>query len=111
MHINWKAGILSAIVAAVVGIFFFIFIGSKIDYACHNTDSITSNCRVANGISAGISTYADIFRSLFAQRCVGGNGPDDCIGPDVMIMLGTLLIIGFIGGNLVWSKKQKQTQN
>ncbi len=106
MRINWTAGILSAIVVAVVGMLFFVFVGSKIDYTCHNTDFIRLNCRVANGVSAGIGGYTDIFRSIFAKRCVGGVGPDDCLGPDGMIMLGTLLVFGFVGGNLVWRKKQ-----
>lgn len=106
LRINWKAGILSAIIVAVVGILFFVFISSKIDYGCKNTDLITPGCRVWNGASAMVSGYADIFRSIFAKRCVGDNGPDDCIGPDGMIMLATLLVIGFIGGNLIWGRRR-----
>lgn len=91
---------------AVVGILFFIFIGSNIDFACKNTSPGTFGCRVYNGVNVVVNGYADIFRSIFAQRCVGSNGPDDCIGPDALIMLGTLLVIGFVTGNLVWGKKQ-----
>lgn len=105
MRINWKAGILSAITVAVVGILFFIFIGSKIDYACKNTDQVTFNCRIVNGAGTAIGGYTDVFRSILAPRCVGGNGPDDCLGPDALIMLSTLLAVGFVGGNMVWRKK------
>lgn len=107
LMINWKAGILSAIVVAVVGIGFFIFVGSQIDFSCKNTMPNTVGCRVYNGVNNVINGYADIFRSVFAKRCVGGNGPDDCLGPDAMIMLASLLAVGFIAGNLVWRKKPK----
>lgn len=105
MRINWKAGTLSAITVAVVGVLFFVFIGSKIDYACKNTDQVTLNCRIVNGTDTVIGGYTNVFRLIFAPRCVGGNGPDDCLGPDALIMLGTFLAIGFIGGNVVWRTK------
>ncbi len=107
ININWKAGILSAITVAIVGIGFFVFIGSKFDYNCKNTTPDTSGCRVYHVVNTVINGYADIFRSIFAKRCVGGNGPDDCLGPDGMIMLVTLLAVGFIAGNLIWRKRQK----
>lgn len=105
LHINWKVSILSAITVAIVGIGFFIFVGSNIDYSCKNTAPISVGCKVYNGFNAVIQGYTDIWRSVFAPRCVGGNGPDDCLGTDGMIMLVTLLVIGFVGGNLIWRNK------
>lgn len=105
LRINWKASILSAIAVAVVGIGFFILVGSQIDFSCKNTAPNTAGCRAYNGVNVVISGYANVFRSIFAKRCVGGNGPDDCLGPDAMIMLVTLLVIGFVVGNFVWRKK------
>lgn len=106
LTINWKAGILSAMVVTTVGIIFFILVGSQIDFTCKSMNSFSGTCRVYNGISAGIQGYSDIWRSIFAPRCVGGNGPDDCLGPDGAIMFVTLFIIGFVGGNLIWRKRQ-----
>jgi hypothetical protein len=107
LHINWKAGILSAIAVAILGIGFFIFIGSNIDFTCKNTTPDTVGCRIYHGIDSVITGYTDIFRSIFAPRCLGGNGPDDCLGPDGAIMLVTLLVIGFVLGNLIWPQKSK----
>lgn len=91
---------------AVVGIVFFVLIGSQIDFSCKNAATVTSGCRVYNGVDAVIQGYTNIWRSIFAPRCVGGNGPDDCLGPDGAIMFVTLLVIGFVGGNLIWGKKK-----
>lgn len=104
--INWKAGILSSIFVAIVGVGFFIFVGSNIDFACKNTTPNTFGCRVYNGANVVVNDYSDIFRSIFAPRCVDGNGPDDCLEPDTLIMIVTLLVIGFVAGNLVWRKKR-----
>lgn len=107
LALNWKAGILSAIVVAIVGIGFFVFIGSQLDFSCKNTTPHTVGCRLYNGVNVVVTGYANIFRSVFAKRCVGGNGPDDCLGPDALIMLTTLLASGFVAGNIVWRKKPK----
>lgn len=107
VKINWRAGLLSGFAVAVIGIAFFIFIGSNIDSACKYTTPDTAGCKVYLGVNTVIGGYSDIWRSIFARRCVGGNGPDDCLGPDGMIMLGTLFVIGFVGGNLLWRKKPK----
>lgn len=107
--VNWKAGILSGIVVAIAGIGFFAFVGSKADYTCKYTTPSTPGCRTYNAVGVVINGYADIFRSIFAKRCVGGMGPDDCLGPDGMIMLGTLLAVGFIAGSLIFRKKPKLT--
>lgn len=106
LNINWKAGIVSGIVVTVVGIALFIFAGSKIDFTCKNETTRSSGCRVYHGVNVVIQGYSDVWRSVFAKRCVGGNGPDDCIGPDAMIMLGTLFAIGFVAGNVIWREKR-----
>lgn len=105
LHINWKAGILSAIAFAIIGTAFFIFVGSNVDFACKNTTPHALSCRAYNAINIVIQGYTDIWRSIFAPRCLGGNGPDDCLGPDGAIMLGTLLVIGFVVGNCIWRKR------
>lgn len=108
--INWKAGIWSAIVIAILGIVFFVLVGSQIDFSCKNATSVSGGCRVYNGINAVVQGYSDIWRSIFAGRCLGGNGPDDCLGPDAAIMLVTLLTIGFFGGGLLFRKKSNHDQ-
>lgn len=108
LNINWKAGILSAITVAIVGIGFFILIGSNIDYSCKNTTPTSAGCKVYNGFNTAVQGYTNIWRHVFAPRCVGGNGPNDCLGPDGMIMFLTLLVIGFVGGNLIFPKKKKE---
>lgn len=107
LSINWKVGIISAITVAFLGIGFFVLVGSNVDSACKMATSQTTGCRAYGAINTVIQGYSDLWRSIFAKRCVGGNGPDDCLGPDAMIMLVTLLVIGFIAGNLVWRKKKQ----
>jgi hypothetical protein len=102
---NWRAGIFAGIILLVVGGGLFIFVGSSIDYSCKNNTPRTAGCRIYNDVNTVIQGYSDIWRSIFARRCLGGNGPDDCIGPDAMIMIVTLLAVGFIGGGLVLKRK------
>ncbi len=95
-----------AFATIVVGVGFFVFIGGNMDTKCASEET-ASGCRVWLAADAAITNYADIFRSVFATRCVGGDGPDDCIGPDMLIMGGTLVVIGFlIGGWLFRSSMQ-----
>ncbi|GEM_PF-6237600 len=104
-RINWRAGLLSGLAVAIVGIVLFVIVGSSVDYACKNTASGTAGCRVYLTANRAVSGYSDIWRSLFARRCLGGQGPDDCLGPDALIMAGTLFAIGFVGGSLIRRKK------
>lgn len=106
LRINWRAGLLSGLVVAVVGLGIFAIIGSSVDYACKNTTPGSAGCRVYLTINRGISAYSDVWRSAFAPRCVGGQGPDDCLGPDLAVMFSTLFVLGFISGNLIWRKKK-----
>lgn len=102
---NVKVGIISGMAVLIVGFAAFIFLGATVDYGCKYTTPHTAGCRVYNGWNSFVQGYTDIWRSLFARRCIGGNGPDDCIAPDAMIMVGTLFVIGFTGGGLIWRKE------
>ncbi len=102
---NWKIAILSGLVLLVLGMAFFVLIGSKIDFTCQNTTPHTIGCRAYNGINTVTLAYADIWHRIFTPRCLGGNGPDDCLGPDGVIMMVTLFAIGFVIGGFRWTKK------
>lgn len=94
---NFRAGIGMAIATLIVGVGFFVLVAGNMDMKCA-ADESASGCRVWLAADAAITNYTDVFRSVFAPECVGGDGPNSCIGPDVMIMGGTLLVLGFIGG-------------
>ena len=102
---NWKTGLLAAIGTVIFGLGFFIFIGSQVDYLCKNETNVSGGCRVYNGFNTIIGGYSDFWRQFFAPRCVGGSGPDDCIGPDIGIMFLTLAGAGFIVGGTSRKKK------
>lgn len=105
LRLNWKSGLLSSLALAFIGIAFFILVVGNMDVACKNADQATVGCSVYLVIDSGITAYADIWRSIFAPECLGGNGPDSCLGPDGGIMLVTLLVLGFTIGNIIWPKK------
>lgn len=66
-------------------------------------------CGIYNWFATLIAAYGNFIMQFIRPDCVGG-GPDDCIGPALMIMVCTLLIIGFIAGWLLfrnWRKVHK----
>lgn len=93
-----------AIAVVVVGGAVFFFWGANMDTKCV-TDESAGGCRGYLAFDAAVQNYTDIFRSVFAPECVGGIGPDRCIGPDLTIMAGTLGVLGFIFGGWLfrWS--------
>ena len=95
---RWKAGLLTALMFVIVGIGGFVLVGSQIDFSCKNAARSSAGCSVYNGVSTVVQGYADFWRQFFAPRCVGGNGPDDCLGPDALIMFFTLAIAGAVIG-------------
>lgn len=95
---SWKKGLLGALIFVVVGIGLFLFVGSKMDFSCRNTTPVSGSCRIYNGFNAIVQGYTDFWRQFFAPRCIGGGGPDDCLGPDFGIMFFTLAGTGFIIG-------------
>jgi hypothetical protein len=95
---QWKQGLLWAAVTVVAGMALFFLVGSQIDYRCKNTDLVTTSCNVYLGFDRLVQGYADFWRHIVAPRCIGGAGPDDCIGPDLRIMLWTLALAGFVVG-------------
>lgn len=100
---SWKRGILGGIVAVVLGVGVFVWSSTM-------TTSTSCVAGVANCNDTPTSPfqgYADMWLRMFAKECVGGNGPDSCIGPNVGIMGLTLLVIGFvIGGFSVLLRKK-----
>lgn len=94
---NFRAGLAMAFATLIVGVGFFVMVGGRMDMKCA-VDAGASGCRVWAAADAAISNYTDIFRTVFVSRCVGGDGPDDCIGADLLIMGGTLAVLGFLAG-------------
>lgn len=111
MHftLNWKKGLLWAAISVIAGIGFFILVGSKIDAACLPIgDGLGCHAwKVVNVVTNG---YADFWLQFFASRCVGGNGPDDCIGPAIGLMFWTLAVAGFVIGGTSRAKKKTNSE-
>lgn len=107
---NWKTGLLTAVATVVIGIGFFVLVGSRLDFTCANTSPRTTSCRAYNGIKTVMNGYADFWLQFFASRCVGGGGPDDCIGPNIGIMFWTLTLGGFVVGGTSRRKKITNVQ-
>lgn len=63
-------------------------------------------CGIYNWFSALITAYGSFMMRFIRPDCVVG-GPDDCIGPALMIMLSTLLAIGFVIGWLLFRNRGK----
>lgn len=98
VHFHWTAGIRSGVLVLVVGMVLFFVTGMTIDTSCHSDRQDAFGCRIYNGFTTGVGWYTDLFRHIIAPRCVGGNGPDDCIAPDSGIMMVTLFAIGYVYG-------------
>ena len=54
-------------------------------------------CGIYNWFAVLIMVYGNFVMQFIRPDCVMG-GPDDCIGPALIIMLGTLLVVGFAIG-------------
>ena len=104
---SWKKGLLSSLAFVIVGIGLFVFVGSKIDFTCKNETTTSGGCRVYHGFNTVVQGYSDFWRQFFAPECIGGSGPDSCLGPDGAIMLLTLAGAGFIIGGTSRKKKTR----
>lgn len=65
-------------------------------------------CGIYNWFAMLTTAYGNFVMQFIRPDCVGG-GPDDCIAPALMIMLGTLLAVGFVIGWLIfrnWDKRE-----
>lgn len=102
----WKTGILGGLSALVLGLGIFVLssmITPTVSPAC--VEGVTTcNDTPRGGFFQG---YADIWLSVIAKECVGGNGPDSCIGPNVGIMATSLFVVGFAIGGAIGVQKKK----
>ena len=105
---SWRRGLLGGIVALILGVAIFVY--SSHQATQHSCVAGTTTC---NDTPQGsfFQPYADFWLSMFAPECVGGIGPDDCIGPNISIMIGTLFVLGFVIGGLVRFKRKQKNPN
>ncbi len=106
MKLHWKQNILVGIATVVLGAVLFFATSVMVDADCLTTTSPGTGCRMYRGVNAVVQSYTDLWRSMFARRCIGGNGPDDCIAPDMTVMIVTLFVIGF-GVSEIIARRQK----
>lgn len=66
-------------------------------------------CGVYNWFAALITAYGNFIMRFIRPDCVP-TGPDDCIGPALMIMLCTLLAFGFAIGWLLFRNWKRNSQ-
>jgi len=102
----WKTGILGGLSALVLGLGIFVLssmVTPTVSPACVE-GATTCNDTPRGGFFQG---YADMWLSLFAKECVGGNGPDSCIGPNVAIMGVSLFVVGFAIGGAIGLRRQR----
>ncbi len=91
--------LLSGVVFAVGGVALYIFVLQKICW------SPAFYCGVYNWFAVLITAYGNFVMQFVRSECVGG-GPDDCIAQALAIMLGTLLVVGWILGWLLFRKRK-----
>jgi hypothetical protein len=77
---SFKHAFLGSIIALILGV---------------GTFFITSLYTTSDSISP-FQGYADIWLRMIAQECVGGTGPDSCLGPNLGIMIVTVIILGAV---------------
>lgn len=80
---------------SVAGMVLYVFVLQKLCW------SPAFYCGVYNWFAALITAYGNFVMQFVRPECVMG-GPDDCIAQALMIMLGTLLAIGFVVGWLLF---------
>ena len=98
---RYLKSILFGVMFAVVGVVLYAFVLQKMCW------SPAFYCGAYNVLSALITAYGNFVMQFIRPDCVGG-GPDDCIGPALMIMLGTLLAVGFFAGWLLFREWKKR---
>lgn len=89
-------------VFAVGGVALYVFVLQKMCW------SPAFYCGVYNFLAVLIAAYGDFMIRFVRPECVGG-GPDDCIAQALTIMLGTLLVIGWILGWWLSRKRGQKT--
>lgn len=90
------------ILFAAAGMSLYIFVLQKLCW------SPAPYCGTYNWFAMLISAYGNFVMQFIRPDCVGG-GPDDCIGPALMIMLSALLVSGFILGWLIFRDWRKNS--
>ncbi len=109
MKLHWKINIVVGVVTVVIGAVLFTATSVVVDADCLTMSTPGTGCRVYRGVNAIVQTYTDVWRSLFARRCLGGNGSDDCLGPDLTIMVATLFVIGFVVSEITLRTRRTTT--
>jgi hypothetical protein len=92
--------IIFGILFAVAGMALYVFVLQKL---CWST---AFYCGIYNWFAALITAYGNFVMQFIRPDCVP-NGPDDCIGPALTIMLCTLLVIGLVIGGLLFRNWKK----
>ncbi len=89
---------LFGIVFAAGGVAFYVFVLQKMCW------SPAFYCGAYNVLAVLIGAYGNFVMRFVRPECVGG-GPDDCIAQALTIMLGTLLVAGWILGLFLFREK------
>ena len=92
--------IIFGILFAVAGMALYVFVLQKLCW------SPAFYCGVYNWLAALITAYGNFVMQFIRPDCVP-TGPDDCIGPALMIMLCSLLVVGLILGWLLFRDWKK----
>ena len=106
LNFNWKSGIIFGVIFTILLMLFYILFGANIDYNCRYVNFNHSDCKIYNGFNNLVKIPVNIVFSVIYPRCSGNSIPDDCIGPDLLMMLISLLVIGFIIGGFLFNKKK-----
>jgi hypothetical protein len=77
---------LFGIACTIIGVAIYLFILQKLCW------SPAFYCGIYNWFATLITAYGNFIMQFIRPDCVSG-GPDDCIGPALMIMSGTLFVI------------------
>lgn len=107
VRFNWKSGLIFTLAFTFMWMAIYLSFGSSIDYGCRYATPHQGACVAYNAASVGVNAYADLFLRVFAPACVGGAGPDSCIAPALLIMLGTFLVTGFVLGGFLFRETKK----
>lgn len=83
--------ILFGILFSIGGMVLYVFVLQKLCW------SPAFYCGIYNRLAVLITAYGNFVMQFIRPDCVP-TGPDDCIGPAMVIILCTLLVVGFIAG-------------
>ena len=89
---------LFGIVFATGGVALYVFVLQKMCW------SPAFYCGTYNFLATLITAYGNFVMQFVRPECVG-SGPDDCIAQALIIMLCTLLVIGFVLGWWLFRKQ------